>query len=64
MDKAKQRMNTPTNDYEALVLALRLAITAPSEAKAAECVAMAEGIAANLSELEVERAKKEAACDD
>ena len=57
-------MNTPTNDYEALVLALRLAITAPSEAKAAECVAMAEGVAANLSELEVERAKKEAACDD
>ena len=46
-------MNTPTNDYEALVLALRLAITAPSEAKAAECVAMAEGIAANLSELEI-----------
>ena len=54
----------PTNNYEALVLALRLAIEAlawetPDEAKAAHCVEMAAGFASNLSESEVERAKKE-----
>ena len=50
----------PTNDYEALVLALTLAINAPDDAKAAQCVDMAESIAANLSELDVQRAKNQA----
>jgi len=53
-------MNTPTNPYDALVLALTLAITAPDDAKADECANMAEQIAANLSELEVKRAQKDA----
>lgn len=53
-------MTKPTSDYEALVLALQLAITAPTEERAAECVSMAEDLAANLTELEVARAKKEA----
>ena len=50
----------PTNHYEALVLALTLAINAPNDVKAQKCVDMAESIAANLSELDVERAKKQA----
>ena len=50
----------PSNDYEALVLALTLAINASDDAKAQQCVDMAESIAANLSELDVERAKKQA----
>ena len=51
-------MQEPTNDYEAVVLALRLAITAPSEEKADECVKIAQSF--GLSEFEVERAKQEA----
>ena len=51
-------MQEPTNDHEAMVLALRLAITAPSAEKADECVKIAQSL--GLSEFEVERAKKEA----
>ena len=40
----------PTNDYEAYNLALRLAITAPTEEKAQECIAMAESIGNRLPE--------------
>ena len=50
----------PTNDYEALILALTLAINAPDDEKAQQCIVMAESISANLSELDVERAKKQA----
>jgi len=53
-------MNKPQTDYEALVLALTLAITAPTDEQAKDCSDMAEGIANKLSELEVHRAKKEA----
>lgn len=53
-------MNEPTNDYEALVLALTLSITAPTEEKSKQCVGMAEQLATKLSEIEVERAKREA----
>ena len=55
--------NIPSTDCDALVLALRLAITAPTESQAQQCVAMAETIAARLSEIEVQRAKKEAASE-
>ena len=48
------------NDYDALVEALRLAVTASDDDKSQECVEIAESIAANLTELEVARAKKEA----
>ena len=48
------------NDYQALVSALKLAITAPTAAKAQECVEMAEGFASSLSIDEIKRAKKEA----
>ena len=54
-------MNKPTNDYEALVLALRLSVTAPTEELSAVGVIMAESFAAKLTDIEVARAKKEAA---
>ena len=57
-------MTEPKNNYEALVLALRLAIDAPTEEQAQRAVAMAEDLASSLSELEVERAKKEAQVND
>lgn len=46
---------------DALILALKLAITAPSESKAQMCIDTAEQIAAGLSEFEVAAAKREAA---
>ena len=49
--------NEPQNDFEAAVLALRLAITAPDDERANECVQIARGL--GLSELEMARAKKE-----
>ena len=51
---------TPTNNYQALVAALKLAVTAPTAAKAQECVEMARSFASSLSLHEIERAKKEA----
>ena len=57
-------MTEPKNNYEALVLALRLAIDAPTEEQAQRAVQMAEDLASSLSELEVERAKKEVQVND
>jgi hypothetical protein len=51
-------MQEPRNDYEALVLALRLAITAPTDEQARECLAIVERL--DVSELEIECAKKAA----
>ena len=48
------------NDFDALVLALRLAIDAPDEEKSAEICKTAHIISQSLSEFEVERAKREA----
>ena len=48
------------NLYDALVLALKLAISAPSEEQAQRAIIHAQSFADNLSEIEVERAKKEA----
>ncbi len=45
---------------DALVLALTLAVTAPTDEKAQMCVEIAEEIAAGLSEFEVELAKRDA----
>lgn len=45
---------------EALAQALALAITAPTDEKAAEATALADKLAAGLSAFEVSRAKKEA----
>ena len=51
---------TIVNDYDALVTALRLAITAPNDDAAQKAVDLAIGFAENLSEFDVARAKKEA----
>ena len=40
----------PTNDYEAYNLAMRLAITAPTEKLSEECIQMAETIGHRLPE--------------
>ena len=45
------------NNFDALVSALRLAITAPSEEKSLECIKYADHFASMLSKEEVERAK-------
>ena len=48
------------NHYGALVLALKLSISAPTEEQSQRALADAQLFADNLSEIEVERAKKEA----
>ena len=52
-------MNKPTNDYEALVLALKLSITADTDEQFNRALAMAESFAVKLTDIEVARAKKE-----
>ena len=47
------------NDYEALVLALRLAITAPTEKQARECLEIARQL--DVSKRQIEQAKKHVA---
>ena len=54
-------MSKPKNHYEALVLALRLSITADTDEQFNRALIMAEGFAARLTDIEVARAKKEAA---
>jgi len=51
----------PKNDYEALVLALSLALTAPTDELAAECAGRAERFAAGLTAEQVADAQVEAA---
>ena len=52
-------MAQPKNNQEALVLALKLSITATTEEKSKQAVELAESIANNMTEIEVARAKKE-----
>ena len=40
----------PTNDYEAYILAIRLALTASTDEKAQECIDIAEAIGNKLPE--------------
>lgn len=49
-----------TNDYNALVCALTLAVLAPDKGKATKCLKMAIGFAAGLDEFSIARAQKEA----
>jgi hypothetical protein len=48
---------TPRTDLDALVLALQLAITAPTDEKAQQCIEMAEAFARGLSPEDVSLAK-------
>jgi len=47
----------PADPAEALALALHLAITAPSEEKAQQCIEIAERLAADMRPEEVENAQ-------
>lgn len=49
-----------TRKEELLTLALSLAITAPTDEKADDCAALAESIAAGLTEDQIEACKAEA----
>ncbi len=60
MNNTKATMTEPTNDVEALTLALYLAITAPTDEKAAQCVDIAESLASSMSEIDVKRAQRDA----
>ena len=53
-------MKEPTDNYSALVLALELAVTAPTQTKSEQLLAIAEELADIMSEVEVMRAKHEA----
>lgn len=53
-------MKAPKSNHEALVLALELAVAAPTEEKSSQALAMAESIAEGMTEIEIMRAKKEA----
>ena len=53
-------MKKPNDNYSALVLALELAVTAPTQDKSTQLLAMAEELADIMSEVEVMRAKQEA----
>tara|TARA_R110002073_G_scaffold221036_2_gene381205 strand:+ start:485 stop:670 length:186 start_codon:yes stop_codon:yes gene_type:complete len=53
-------MKKPNDNYSALVLALELAVTAPTQTKSEQLLAMAEELADIMSEVEVMRAKQEA----
>jgi len=49
----------PKNNYEAYKLGLELAITAPTDKKAEEAIALTVGLEKTLTELQIARAKKE-----
>ena len=53
-------MKEPTDNYSALVLALELAVTAPTQTKSEQLLAMAEELAGIMSDVEVLRAQQEA----
>ena len=50
-------MNEVTCDFDALVLALKLAITADTDEKSETCVVLAEEIAARMPSDQIEEAK-------
>ena len=53
-------MKEQTDNYSALVLALELAVTAPTQTKSEQLLAMAEELARIMSDVEVLRAQQEA----
>ncbi len=53
--------NKPRNDFEAVVLALKLAIIAPNEEDARECKEMAQDLARRIHPEDVSLAKQIAA---
>jgi flagellar biosynthesis protein FliP len=58
MDKKMKRYTAPKNHFEALQLALSLAVNAPTQKQSEEMISEAAYFAEFCSELEIERAKK------
>lgn len=56
----KLNWEAPANNFEALVLALKLAIISPSKEKSNNCIQIAENIAEALTAEEIKRAKEKA----
>jgi len=50
-------MNTPRTQQDALTLALKLALTAPDEAKTDAATVLAERLAKDMNEMDVARCK-------
>ena len=46
------------NDFDALVLAFKLSLTAPTKENSKQAIDLAFAIASNMSDLEIARAKK------
>lgn len=60
-------MNKPKNNYEALVLALRLAVTAAGDdqdKKEKQCLDIADWLADGLTDAEIQGAREEAGVED
>ena len=53
----KMKMKTP---YQGVVVGLTLAITAPTDAQAEDCIRIVDGLTHHLTEGQLERAKAEA----
>ena len=51
-------MKPPKTDFEAMVMALELSVSAPTDEQSEQCLVMAETFAVNFSEIEIARAKK------
>lgn len=59
-ERKGNQFRAPQNQMDALTLALKLAITAPSDKQMALAAKIAEELAESMSELEVMRCKKRA----
>lgn len=59
-EKKGNQYRVPQNQQDALVLALKLALTAPDDAKVDMAVDMAKDLASNMSEFDIARCKKRA----
>jgi len=51
-------MKPPKTDFQAMVMALELSVSAPTDEQSEQCILMAETFAVNFSEIEIARAKK------
>lgn len=59
-EKKGNQFRTPQNQLDALTLALKLAVSAPSRKHLEKVMPIAKGLAENMSEFEIARCKKRA----